>query len=194
MNAAAYRATGVASIARKPINSEQSALTRGRSLTHAPQRDVRGKNPTGFVQLGCYQPCVPKGAVRGVILGRPFPVVGAAVALNGVPVFSRLQAAMDERRTDQLVFFAFDPVPERPEHRAPAAGLLQAQPRDDGVRVSARNQEREELLRHWKDQFAGNSSLRVTPAVADGLSKNLWSMDGVVKMVEDWEESQQTAA
>jgi ATP-dependent DNA ligase len=31
-------------------------------------------------------------------------------ALNGdgVPVFSRLQAAMDEGRTDQLVFFAFD--------------------------------------------------------------------------------------
>jgi hypothetical protein len=25
-----------------------------------------------------------------------------------VPVFSRLQAAMDEGRTDQLVFFAFD--------------------------------------------------------------------------------------
>jgi hypothetical protein len=31
-------------------------------------------------------------------------------ALNGdgVPVFSRLQAAMDEGRTDQLIFFAFD--------------------------------------------------------------------------------------
>ena len=27
---------------------------------------------------------------------------------GGVPVFSRLQAAMDEGRTDQLVFFAFD--------------------------------------------------------------------------------------
>jgi ATP-dependent DNA ligase len=27
---------------------------------------------------------------------------------DGVPVFSRLQAAMDEGRTDQLVFFAFD--------------------------------------------------------------------------------------
>jgi hypothetical protein len=53
---------------------------------------------------------------------------------------------------------------------------------------------REELLRHRKDQFAGNSSLRGTPAVAAGPSKNLWSMDGVVKMVEDWEESQQTAA
>ena len=27
---------------------------------------------------------------------------------DGVPVFSRLQAAMDENKTDQLVFFAFD--------------------------------------------------------------------------------------
>jgi ATP-dependent DNA ligase len=35
---------------------------------------------------------------------------GELCALNadGVPVFSRLQAAMDEDRTDQLVFFAFD--------------------------------------------------------------------------------------
>jgi bifunctional non-homologous end joining protein LigD len=35
---------------------------------------------------------------------------GELCALNGdgVPVFSRLQAAMDEGRTDQLVFFAFD--------------------------------------------------------------------------------------
>jgi len=35
---------------------------------------------------------------------------GQLCALNadGVPVFSRLQAAMDEGRTDQLVFFAFD--------------------------------------------------------------------------------------
>ena len=35
---------------------------------------------------------------------------GELCALNadGVPVFSRLQAAMDEDHTDQLVFFAFD--------------------------------------------------------------------------------------
>jgi hypothetical protein len=35
---------------------------------------------------------------------------GELCALNaeGVPAFSRLQAAMDEGRTDQLVFFAFD--------------------------------------------------------------------------------------
>ena len=35
---------------------------------------------------------------------------GELCALNadGVPVFSRLQAAMDEGRTDQLIFFAFD--------------------------------------------------------------------------------------
>jgi ATP-dependent DNA ligase len=37
-------------------------------------------------------------------------VDGELCALNadGVPTFSRLQAAMDEGRTDQLVFFAFD--------------------------------------------------------------------------------------
>jgi len=35
---------------------------------------------------------------------------GELCALNseGVPVLSRLQAAMDEGKTDQLVFFAFD--------------------------------------------------------------------------------------
>ena len=35
---------------------------------------------------------------------------GELCALNaeGLPVFSRLQAAMDEGRTDQLIFFAFD--------------------------------------------------------------------------------------
>ena len=31
-----------------------------------------------------------------------------ALRSDGVPVFSRLQAAMDEGRTDELVFFAFD--------------------------------------------------------------------------------------
>src|ERR1043165_9545031 len=31
-----------------------------------------------------------------------------ALSAEGVPVFSRLQSAMDEGRTDQLVFFAFD--------------------------------------------------------------------------------------
>ena len=31
-----------------------------------------------------------------------------ALGANGVPAFSRLQAAMDERRTDGLVFYAFD--------------------------------------------------------------------------------------
>src|SRR5687767_1466708 len=31
-----------------------------------------------------------------------------ALGPDGVPVFSRLQAAMDEGRTDELVFFAFD--------------------------------------------------------------------------------------
>jgi hypothetical protein len=31
-----------------------------------------------------------------------------ALDADGVPVFSRLRAAMDEGRTDELVFFAFD--------------------------------------------------------------------------------------
>jgi bifunctional non-homologous end joining protein LigD len=33
-----------------------------------------------------------------------------AVNANGVPVFSRLQAATDKGGTDQLVFYAFDLV------------------------------------------------------------------------------------
>jgi hypothetical protein len=70
------------SISGKPINSEQSALVRGRSVSHAPQRDVPGKNPTESVQLGCYQPCVLKGAVWGVILGRPFPALRGAITLE----------------------------------------------------------------------------------------------------------------
>ena len=32
-----------------------------------------------------------------------------------------------------------------------------------------------------------HQTLRVTPAMADGVSKTLWSMDGVVKMVKEWE-------
>lgn len=32
-----------------------------------------------------------------------------------------------------------------------------------------------------------HQTLRVTPAMAAGVSKTLWSMDDVVKMVEDWE-------
>jgi hypothetical protein len=39
-----------------------------------------------------------------------------ALDADGVPQFSRLRAAMDEGRTDELVFFAFDLlVPERQE-------------------------------------------------------------------------------
>ena len=38
----------------------------------------------------------------------PISTVSYALNGDGVPVFSRLQAAMDEGRTDQLVFFAFD--------------------------------------------------------------------------------------
>jgi hypothetical protein len=52
---------------------------------------------------------------------------GELCALNaeGVPVFSRIQAAMDEGRTDQLVFFAFDLVPEWQEHGPTAADQAQ---------------------------------------------------------------------
>jgi hypothetical protein len=32
-----------------------------------------------------------------------------------------------------------------------------------------------------------HSSLRVTPAMAAGVSKTLWSIEDVVKVVEDWE-------
>jgi hypothetical protein len=48
---------------------------------------------------------------------------GERCALNsgGVPVFSRLQAAMDEGRTDELVFFAFDHA--NGHHRSPRCGM-----------------------------------------------------------------------
>jgi IS1 family transposase len=35
-----------------------------------------------------------------------------------------------------------------------------------------------------------HTSLRVTPAMAAGMSKTLWTMDDVVKMVEEWEAAQ----
>ena len=46
---------------------------------------------------------------------------GELCALNadGVAVFSRLQAAMDEGRTDQLFFYALSSVPELQEYRSP---------------------------------------------------------------------------
>ena len=35
-----------------------------------------------------------------------------------------------------------------------------------------------------------HQTLRVTPAMAAGVSRTLWSMDDVVAMVEEWEASQ----
>ena len=35
-----------------------------------------------------------------------------------------------------------------------------------------------------------HQTLRVTPAMAAGVSKTLWSMDDVVAMVEEWEAAQ----
>jgi hypothetical protein len=82
------------------------ARIRGRSLTHAPQQDVRGKNPTEFVQLGCYQPCVLKRSVRGGIPGRPFPlggVVGGNVGLM-TPGFGKfdLHSRSPHERLDMI--------------------------------------------------------------------------------------------
>jgi hypothetical protein len=34
-----------------------------------------------------------------------------------------------------------------------------------------------------------HQTLRVTPAMAAGVSKTLWSMDDVVKVVEEWEDN-----
>src|SRR5207342_2348396 len=47
---------------------------------------------------------------RGSVKVKSAYLDGELCALNadGKPVFSRLQAAMDEGRTDQLIFFAFD--------------------------------------------------------------------------------------
>jgi hypothetical protein len=41
--------------------------------------------------------------------------------------------------------------------------------------------------------FRINKTLRVTPAVADGVVDRLWEIGDVVKMLEDWE-SQRAAA
>jgi hypothetical protein len=38
----------------------------------------------------------------------------------------------------------------------------------------------------------GLVTLRVTPAMAAGVSKTLWSMDDVVRFVEEWEDSRET--
>jgi hypothetical protein len=35
-----------------------------------------------------------------------------------------------------------------------------------------------------------HATLRVTPAMAAGVSKTLWSMDDIVKVVEEWEAAQ----
>jgi hypothetical protein len=32
-----------------------------------------------------------------------------------------------------------------------------------------------------------HATLRVTPAMTAGVSKTLWSMDDVVRMIEEWE-------
>jgi len=35
-----------------------------------------------------------------------------------------------------------------------------------------------------------HQTLRMSPAMATGVSKTLWSMDDIVKIVEDWEAAQ----
>jgi hypothetical protein len=39
----------------------------------------------------------------------------------------------------------------------------------------------------------GHQTLRVTPAMAAGMSKTLWTMDDVVRVVEEKEKSRETA-
>ena len=38
-----------------------------------------------------------------------------------------------------------------------------------------------------------HQTLRLTPAMAAGVSKTLWSMDEIVRVVEEWENSHKTA-
>jgi hypothetical protein len=38
-----------------------------------------------------------------------------------------------------------------------------------------------------------HTSLRVTPAMAANVTQELWSMDDVVKVVEDWEASREAS-
>jgi hypothetical protein len=39
-----------------------------------------------------------------------------------------------------------------------------------------------------------HQSLRVTPAMAAGVSKTLWTMDDIMRVVEEWEKSRETAS
>ena len=70
-------------------------------------RDIKLLTRTGLDWSGRYRRTIE--ALRELNVKSAY-LDGELCALNadGVPVFSRLQAAMDEGRTDQLVFFAFD--------------------------------------------------------------------------------------
>jgi bifunctional non-homologous end joining protein LigD len=70
-------------------------------------KDIKLLTRTGLDWSHRYRASIE--ALRGLKVKSAY-IDGELCALNadGVPVFSRLQAAMDEGRTDQLVFFAFD--------------------------------------------------------------------------------------
>src|ERR1041384_8179422 len=70
-------------------------------------RDIKLLTRTGLDWSHRYRRTI--GALQSLKAKSAY-IDGELCALNadGVPVFSRLQAAMDEGRTDQLVFFAFD--------------------------------------------------------------------------------------
>jgi ATP-dependent DNA ligase len=108
---------------------------------------------------------------------------GELCALNseGVPVFSRLQSAMDEGRMDQLVFFAFDllylngestsqlPLIRRKERlqRLPRMPLAEAPPRDSRFGSPL------QLSRvHW-----------VRPAVVVEVTYLTWTEDNLLRQV-----------
>ena len=70
-------------------------------------RDIRLLTRTGLDWSHRYRRTIE---ALGSLKVKSAYIDGELCALNGdgVPMFSRLQAAMDEGRTDQLVFFAFD--------------------------------------------------------------------------------------
>ncbi len=51
-----------------------------------------------------------------------------------------------------------------------------------------------EEARRGGDGVRIHQALRVTPAMIAGVSKMPWTMDDVVRVVEEWEDSRETAS
>jgi bifunctional non-homologous end joining protein LigD len=83
-------------------------------------RDIKLLTRTGLDWSHCYRSTIE--ALRSLPVKSVY-LDGELCALrsDGVPAFSRLQAAMDEGQTGQLVFFVFDLLFLDGEHGTPTA-------------------------------------------------------------------------